>query len=108
MARGNINECPYCHFQMTLSRAPYIYHGSYIGLFEAYKCHFCNRVYFTERAFRDIMAVPTSLEDFQPFETQIPSSFKRKESIPPFLELKSESDSKKNRISINEEESIIS
>jgi hypothetical protein len=107
MVRGNINKCPNCLSDMTLSKEPYIYHGTYIGLFEAYTCSFCNRVYFTEKAFRDIMAVPTSLDDFQPFEDQPPISLKM-EPIPPFLELRSESDSKKNRVSVNEEDLIIS
>lgn len=108
MARGNINECPNCHFNMTLTKAPYIYHGSYIGMFEAYTCNFCNRVYFTEDAYHEIMDVPTSLEDFTPFEAQDPILMKQTEVLPPFLELKSESDSHKNRVSINEEDLIVS
>ncbi len=70
MTKLNINECPYCHSIMMLSKAPFLYHGSYIGLFEAYICHHCMRVYFTERAYEKIMRVPTSLEDFTPFEDQ--------------------------------------
>jgi uncharacterized protein with PIN domain len=66
----NKMECPNCHSDMTLSKAPYIYHGAYLGLFEAYKCSFCYRVYFTEKAFQEIMKVPTSLEDFGPFVEQ--------------------------------------
>lgn len=95
---------------MTLTKAPYIYHGSYIGMFEAYTCKFCNRVYFTEDAYHEIMRVPTSLEDFAPFEEQKPILIKQKEVPPPFLELQSESDSHKNKklVSINEEDSIIS
>ncbi len=70
MKKSNINECPYCGSIMELSEAPFIYHGSYLGLFEAYICHNCRRVYFTERAYREIMRVPISLEDFTQFEDQ--------------------------------------
>lgn len=103
MALGNINECPNCNFSMKLTKAPYIYHGSYIGLLEAYVCNFCNRVYFTENAYHEIMAVPTSLEDFKPFEEQVPISIKQENSLPSFLELRTISDSDKNRESTNEE-----
>jgi len=55
MNKFNINKCPNCGSKMNLSKAPFFYHGSYIGLFEAYKCSFCHRVYFTERAYKEIM-----------------------------------------------------
>jgi hypothetical protein len=110
MVRSNINECPNCHSNMTLTKAPYIYHGSYIGMFRAYTCNFCNRVYFTEDAYHEIMGVPTSLKDFTPFVEQKPILIKQKEVPRPFLELQSESDSHKNKklVSINEEDLIIS
>ncbi len=56
---------------MNLSKAPFnigIYHNTYMGLFEAYKCSFCHRTYFTEMAYKEIMSTPVSLKDFTPFK----------------------------------------
>lgn len=70
MINGDINECPNCGGTMKLKEAPFRYHGSYIGNFEAYVCGVCHHMYFTENARREIMEVPTSLEDFGPFIEQ--------------------------------------
>ena len=67
MSEGNITECPNCGSRMELKEAPFRYHGSYIGNFEAYVCGVCHHIYFTENAKKEIMEVPTSLEDFEPF-----------------------------------------
>ena len=70
MINGDINECPNCGGTMKLKETPFSYHGSYIGNFEAYVCGVCHHMYFTENARREIMEVPTSLEDFGPFIEQ--------------------------------------
>ena len=70
MSEGNITECPNCGGTMKLKEAPFSYHGSYIGNFEAYVCGVCHHIYFTENAKKEIMEVPTSLEDFGPFIEQ--------------------------------------
>ena len=70
MSEGNITECPNCGSRMELKEAPFRYHGSYIGNFEAYVCGVCHHIYFTENAKKEIMEVPTSLEDFEPFIEQ--------------------------------------
>ena len=70
MATGNVSECPNCGSQMSKKEAPFHYHGTYIGNFEAYVCGVCHHVYFTENAMEEIMNVPTKLEDFGQFIEQ--------------------------------------
>ncbi len=70
MAAENINECPNCGCQMKKREAPFHYHGSYLGNFEALVCGVCHRVYFTENAKSEIMNVPTRLKDFGQFIEQ--------------------------------------
>ena len=57
MSEGNITECPNCGSRMELKEAPFRYHGSYIGNFEAYVCGVCHHIYFTENAKKEIMEV---------------------------------------------------
>jgi hypothetical protein len=70
MAAENINECPNCGCHMKKREAPFHYHGSYLGNFEALVCGVCHHVYFTENAKSEIMNVPTRLKDFGQFIEQ--------------------------------------
>ncbi len=107
MVQHNVSECPYCHSTMVLSKAPFLYHGSYIGLFEAYICNNCKRIYFTEKSYKEIMAVPISLEDFLPFEEEPAELSTLMLRLPSLLEVKMQSDSSTNKVYKNEEELTI-
>ncbi len=107
MVSGNVDECPYCHSEMRRGLAPFHFHGSYIGQFEAYICNFCHRVFFTERAYHEIMEVPTSADDFLDFVDQKVIDTKAFEESP-LVSLKSESNSSKNKVCTNEEELLAS
>ena len=48
---------------MKKTKAPFKYHGSYIGKFDAYVCIRCRRTYFTEKAYNDIMQLPLNPEE---------------------------------------------
>jgi DNA-directed RNA polymerase subunit RPC12/RpoP len=61
--KGNITTCPYCSSTMKKTEAPFKYHGSYIGKFDAYVCTNCKRVYFTEKAYKDIMQLPLNPDE---------------------------------------------
>jgi len=65
---SNISKCPYCHEEMVLKKAPYKYDGSYVGVFEAYVCNFCHRIYFTEDSLKEILELPISLSDFESWQ----------------------------------------
>lgn len=108
MGRANISECPNCQSGMKQVKAPFNYHGMYIGLFEAYVCDFCKRTYFTETAYKEILATPTSVEDFQPFVEQDTNLVEEMKLILPFQEVLSISDSRKNKTSTTEEDLITS
>lgn len=69
--KGDIGSCPNCLSKMRLGMAPFKYHGSYIGLFEAYICDYCNRRYFTENAYKEIKQFPFSLKDTEVFSEEI-------------------------------------
>ena len=61
--KGNITTCPYCSSKMEKTKAPFRYHGSYIGKFDAYVCTNCKRIYFTEKTYNDIMQLPLNPEE---------------------------------------------
>ena len=61
--KGNITTCPYCSSTMEKTEAPFRYRGSYIGKFDAYVCSNCKRVYFTEKAYNDIMQLPLNPDE---------------------------------------------
>lgn len=64
---GNIEKCPYCSSTMKKTKAPFKYHGSYIGKFDAYVCNECNRTYFTEKAYKEIMKLPLNPDEQNDF-----------------------------------------
>lgn len=103
MVNSNLDECSYCHSKMRKKLSPFRFHGSYLGRFEAYHCSFCYRVFFTEKAYHEIMKVPTSLDDFIGFVDQEVINNKVPEK-PPIVSLESKSDSLRNRVGTNEEE----
>ncbi|MCL5889149.1 MAG: hypothetical protein M1597_04245 [Candidatus Thermoplasmatota archaeon] len=57
---GDIETCPNCHSKMKKRMEPFRFHGSSLGKFEAYVCNLCGQTYFTEKAFKDIMEMPTN------------------------------------------------
>jgi hypothetical protein len=99
MVNSNLDECPYCHFKMKKGMAPFLFHGSYLGQFEAYICDFCHRNFFTEKAYREIMMVPTSLDDFTSFVDQ--ENQNSSISKEPLLTLLEPSDSSVNEVFTN-------
>ncbi len=103
MINSNSDECPYCHSRLEKGLAPFHFHGSYLGQFEAYICDFCYRRFFTESAYHEIMEVPTSLDDFLEFGDQEITNTGVLEN-PPIVLLESKSDSSGNKVSTNEEE----
>jgi hypothetical protein len=58
VAKGNVHICPNCDSLMKKGEAPFRFQGSYLGHFEAYKCSYCKRNYFTEKAYEEIMEIP--------------------------------------------------
>ena len=99
---NNINKCPHCSSHMIKKLAPFYYHGTYIGLFKAYVCDFCKRKYFTEKAYKDIMATPTSLDDFLPF-IEVNDNMPQPNKTPHLIEIISMSDSNKNDLITSED-----
>ena len=73
--KGNIQTCPNCNFEMRKVFAPFKFHGSYVGKFEAYKCEQCHRVYFTKRTCREIMTIPLNPDEASNFsdENKLPT-----------------------------------
>ena len=69
--KGNVDTCPHCSSKMKKGVSPFIYHGSFIGNFEAYVCHVCHHVYFTEKTYRDIMNLPLNPEESTDFSEEV-------------------------------------
>ena len=71
VARGNVHICPNCDFKMKKGEAPYSFHGSYLGHFEAYVCGYCKRNFFTEKAYDEIVGIPVGDSEDLVFSTEL-------------------------------------
>jgi hypothetical protein len=56
---------------MEMGTAPFRFHGSYVGKFEAYVCPRCKRVYFTENAYNDVMEIPLNPDEASDFSDEV-------------------------------------
>jgi len=70
-ANGDIHKCPNCSFTMKKGKAPFKFHGSYVGKFEAYICDRCGRTYFTESAYKEIMGIPLNPDEAVNFSEEV-------------------------------------
>ena len=70
-SNGDIDKCPNCSFTMRKGNAPFKFHGSYVGKFEAYICGKCDRTYFTESAYKDIMGMPLNRDEAINFSEEV-------------------------------------
>lgn len=68
---GDIETCPNCSSKMKKGKAPFKFHGSYVGKFEAYICGLCGRTYFTERAYKEIMEMPLNSDEANNFSEEV-------------------------------------